>query len=62
MSPWAASRRARVRPAANVVSSGAKGLFHRAIFQSGGYTPVATKAIAQERGDQIRRRRRMQGR
>jgi len=36
--------------AANVVSPGAKGLFHRAIFQSGGYTPVATKAIALERG------------
>lgn len=35
--------------AANVVSPGAKGLFHRAIFQSGGYTPFATKAIAQER-------------
>jgi para-nitrobenzyl esterase len=36
--------------AANVVSPGAKGLFHRAIFQSGGYTPFATKAIALERG------------
>jgi para-nitrobenzyl esterase len=35
--------------AANVVSPGAKGLFHRAIFQSGGYTPFATKAIAEER-------------
>ncbi len=35
--------------AANVVSQGAKGLFHRAIFQSGGYTPFATKAIAEER-------------
>ena len=36
--------------AANVVSPGAKGLFHRAIFQSGGYTPFATQAIAEERG------------
>ncbi|MEO8300365.1 MAG: carboxylesterase family protein [Rhizomicrobium sp.] len=36
--------------AANVVSPGSRALFHRAIFQSGGYTPVATKAIAQERG------------
>ncbi len=36
--------------AANIVSPAAKGLFHRAIFQSGGYTPVATHAIAQERG------------
>jgi para-nitrobenzyl esterase len=35
--------------AANVVSPGANGLFHRAIFQSGGYTPFATKALAEER-------------
>jgi para-nitrobenzyl esterase len=36
--------------AANVVSPGAKGLFHRAIFQSGGYTPFATREISEERG------------
>ena len=36
--------------AANVVSPGAKGLMHRAIFQSGGYTPFATKATAEDRG------------
>jgi para-nitrobenzyl esterase len=35
--------------AANVVSPGAKGLFHRAIFQSGGYTPFVARAIAEER-------------
>jgi para-nitrobenzyl esterase len=35
--------------AANLVSPGARGLFHRAIFQSGGYTPFATKTIAEER-------------
>ena len=39
--------------AANVVSPGAKGLFHRAIFQSGGYTPFATRAIAEERGEKF---------
>jgi para-nitrobenzyl esterase len=36
--------------AANVVSPGAAGLFHRAIFQSGGYTPFADRALAEERG------------
>ena len=36
--------------AANVLSPGAKGLIHRAIFQSGGYTPFATKATAEDRG------------
>lgn len=36
--------------AANVVSPGAAGLFHRAIFQSGGYTPFASRALAEERG------------
>ena len=36
--------------AAMVVSPGAKGLIHRAIFQSGGYTPFAKKEIALERG------------
>ena len=30
--------------AANVLSPGAKGLFHRAIFQSGGYTPFVPKS------------------
>lgn len=33
-----------------VVSPGAKGLFHRAIFQSGGYTPYAPRATAEDRG------------
>jgi para-nitrobenzyl esterase len=36
--------------AANMVSPGATGLFHRAIFQSGGYTPFASRALAEERG------------
>jgi para-nitrobenzyl esterase len=36
--------------AAMVVSPGAKGLIHRAIFQSGGYTPFAKKEMALERG------------
>lgn len=36
--------------AANVLSPGAKGLFHRAIFQSGGYTPFVPKPIAEEKG------------
>ena len=36
--------------AANLVSPGARGLFHRAIFQSGGYTPFAPRALAEERG------------
>jgi len=35
---------------ANVLSPGAKGLFHRAIFQSGGYTPFVPKSIAEEKG------------
>ncbi len=38
---------------ANVVSPAAAGLFHRAIFQSGGYTPFATRAIAEERGSKF---------
>jgi para-nitrobenzyl esterase len=36
--------------AANIVSPGAKGLFHRAIFQSGGYTPFVPKSIAEDKG------------
>ena len=36
--------------AALVVSPGSRGLIHRAIFQSGGYTPIASRATAQERG------------
>ena len=36
--------------AANVFSPGAKGLFHRAIFQSGGYTPFVPKSIAEDKG------------
>jgi para-nitrobenzyl esterase len=36
--------------AANVFSPGAKGLFHRAIFQSGGYTPFVPKSVAEEKG------------
>jgi para-nitrobenzyl esterase len=36
--------------AANVFSPGAKGLFHRAIFQSGGYTPFVPKSSAEEKG------------
>lgn len=36
--------------AANLLSPGAKGLFHRAILQSGGYTPFATKATAEDKG------------
>ena len=39
--------------AANVVSPGAKGLFHRAIFQSGGYTPVAPRSISEDRGQKF---------
>lgn len=35
---------------ANVMSPGAKGLFHRAIFQSGGYTPFVPKSSAEEKG------------
>jgi len=33
-----------------VVSPASKGLIHRAIYQSGGYTPFATKSTAEERG------------
>ncbi|HMH64932.1 MAG TPA: carboxylesterase family protein [Rhizomicrobium sp.] len=33
-----------------VVSPGSKGLIHRAIFQSGGYTPFASRQTAEERG------------
>jgi para-nitrobenzyl esterase len=33
-----------------VVSPDSKGLIHRAIFQSGGYTPFATRASAEDRG------------
>jgi para-nitrobenzyl esterase len=36
--------------AANVVSPSAAGLFHRAIFQSGGYTPFANRDTSEERG------------
>ena len=36
--------------AANVLSPGARGLFHRAIFQSGGYTPFVPKQIAEDKG------------
>ena len=36
--------------AANVVSPGAHGLIDRAIFESGGYTPFATKEISEQRG------------
>jgi para-nitrobenzyl esterase len=36
--------------AANVFSPGAKGLFHRAIFQSGGYTPFIPKSVAEDKG------------
>ena len=36
--------------AANVFSPGAKGLFHRAIFQSGGYTPFVPKSVAEDKG------------
>jgi para-nitrobenzyl esterase len=39
--------------AANVVSPDAAGLFHRAIFQSGGYTPFASRALAEERGEKF---------
>lgn len=39
--------------AAMVVSPGAKGLIHRAIFQSGGYTPFAKKEIALTRGQKF---------
>jgi para-nitrobenzyl esterase len=36
--------------AANVVSPGAAGLIHRAIYQSGGYQPFASRAFSEERG------------
>jgi len=36
--------------AANVVSPGAAGLIHRAIYQSGGYQPFAARAFSEERG------------
>jgi len=36
--------------AANVLSPGSRGLFYRAIFQSGGYTPFVPKAVAQDKG------------
>jgi para-nitrobenzyl esterase len=36
--------------AANILSPGAKGLFHRAIFQSGGYTPFVPKSVAEGKG------------
>jgi len=35
---------------ANVLSPGAKGLFQRAIFQSGGYTPFVPKSVAEDKG------------
>ncbi|MFO1248589.1 MAG: carboxylesterase family protein [Alphaproteobacteria bacterium] len=36
-----------------VVSPASKGLIHRAIFQSGGYTPFASKATAEGRGEKF---------
>jgi para-nitrobenzyl esterase len=36
--------------AANVVSPGAAGLIQRAIYQSGGYQPFASRAFSEERG------------
>jgi para-nitrobenzyl esterase len=36
--------------AANVVSPGAAGLIHRAIYQSGGYHPFASRVFSEERG------------
>ena len=36
--------------AAHVLSPGANGLFHRAIFQSGGYTPFVPKSVAEDKG------------
>ena len=36
--------------AANVFSPGAHGLFQRAIFQSGGYSPFVPKSVAEEKG------------
>src|SRR5665213_1245961 len=36
--------------AANVVSPGAAGLIHRAIYQRGGYQPFASRNFAEERG------------
>jgi para-nitrobenzyl esterase len=39
--------------AANILSPGAKGLFHRAIFQSGGYTPFVPKSVAEAKGNQF---------
>ena len=36
-----------------VVSPASKGLIHRAIFQSGGYTPFAGKATAEARGEKF---------
>lgn len=36
-----------------VVSPASKGLIHRAIFQSGGYTPFASKATAEARGQKF---------
>ena len=35
---------------AHVVSPGARGLFHRAIYQSGGYQPFASREFSEERG------------
>ena len=39
--------------AANVFSPGARGLFRRAIFQSGGYTPFVPKSVAEEKGQKF---------
>jgi para-nitrobenzyl esterase len=36
-----------------VVSPRSKGLIHRAIFQSGGYTPFATRTTAEDRGNKF---------
>ncbi len=39
--------------AANLVSPGAKGLFQRAIFQSGGYSPFARRSTSEDRGEKF---------
>ena len=50
MSRSAASRQARAPPLPSSYRRASKGLIHRAIFQSGGYTPFATKATAEDQG------------
>jgi len=39
--------------AANLLSPGARGLFHRAILQSGGYTPFVPKSVAEAKGQKF---------